>query len=177
MLYKLISCLEREELIASCPIFLFPPQINISQKEYEEKYRLYLERLNGRRKNAQGMMSSPANDEADNNDDETDLHIMHTFRPSEYSEYIGFFDSSSAAPRVLVFLLTRWIRVFWAIKCGFNNQHQRGKETTADTEEACSILYCPKFRGMPQNRNASFKNKIFTKDTCKNCSIDDHVHY
>lgn len=67
------------------PILL---QINISQKEYEEKYRLYLERLNGRSRNSRGMMSSPyAAEDADDNeetDDETDLHIMHTFRPSEY---------------------------------------------------------------------------------------------
>lgn len=71
------------------PIFL---QINISQKEYEEKYRLYLERLNGRSRNSRGMMSSPhAAEDADDNeetDDETDLHIMHTFRPSEYPRNI-----------------------------------------------------------------------------------------
>lgn len=92
-------------------------QINISQKEYEEKYRLYLERLNGaataaaagagrrsrRRRNSPGMMSSPhsddkeeteadddAEEDEDEDDDETDLHIMHTFRPSEYPHITHF---------------------------------------------------------------------------------------
>lgn len=63
-------------------------QINISQKEYEDKYRLYLELVNsGRRRNARAMMSSlhdQETDAAEEDDDETDLQTMHTFRPSEY---------------------------------------------------------------------------------------------
>lgn len=67
-------------------------QINISQKEYEEKFRLYLERLNQaatRRggRHSRDVMSSPHDETEDHaaaEDDETDLLHFHTFRSSKY---------------------------------------------------------------------------------------------
>lgn len=59
-------------------------QINISQKEYEEKYRLYLELTNTaterRRRNSPEMMSLP---HAVDEDGETDIRTLVTIRPSE----------------------------------------------------------------------------------------------
>lgn len=85
--------------------FLFYLQINISQKEYAEKYRLYLERLNqaaatrGAR-HSREVMSSPHADETEEHaaaadplaaeDDETDLLQFHIFRSSKYQSHSVF---------------------------------------------------------------------------------------